>query len=70
MNFQNGSNPLLNMFGGTMGLTQRLNAFANTYNQTTNRPPEEVGREIQSQIPPEQFQQFAAIADMIVGRRR
>ena len=53
-----------------MGLTQRLNAFANTYNQTTNRPPEEVGREIQSQIPPEQFQQFAAIADMIVGRRR
>lgn len=65
---QNGSN-LLNQLGGIVGAQNKLNDFSNQFRQSTNRSPQDVGREIQQQMSPEQFQTFAAIADMIVGRR-
>lgn len=66
---QNGSNDLLNSLGGILGIRNRLDSFAKEFNQTTTRSPEEVGREIQNQMSPEQFQLFSAIADAVVGRK-
>jgi hypothetical protein len=67
--FQNGSINLLDLLGGVNGAKERLGIFEKQYQQSTTRSPQEVGMEIKNQIPPEQFQQFAAIADLIVGRK-
>ena len=66
---QNGNN-LLSQLGGVVGAQNKLQEFSNQFKQSTNRSPQEVGQEIQQQMPPEQFQMFAAIADAVVGRRK
>lgn len=68
MTNQNGSN-LLNQLGGVMGARNRLDEFSKQFANSTNQTPQEVGQQIQQQMSPEQFQMFASIADMIVGRR-
>lgn len=68
MTNQNGSN-LLNQLGGVMGARNRLNEFSKQFANSTNQTPQQVGQQIQQQMSPEQFQMFASIADMIVGRR-
>lgn len=68
MTNQNGSN-LLNQLGGVMGARNRLDEFSKQFANSTNQTPQQVGQQIQQQISPEQFQMFASIADMIVGRR-
>ena len=70
MNFQNGSNDLMNSLGGILGIRNRLNDFSKEFSQATTRSPQEVGMELQKQMSPEQFQMFSAIADAVVGRRR
>lgn len=65
---QNGSN-LLNQLGGVMGARNRLDEFSKQFANSTNQTPQQVGQQIQQQMSPEQFQMFASIADMIVGRR-
>jgi len=65
---QNGSN-LLNQLGGVIGARNRLDEFSKQFANSTNQTPQQVGQQIQQQMSPEQFQMFAAIADMIVGRR-
>lgn len=65
---QNGSN-LLNQLGGVMGARNRLDDFSKQFANSTNQTPQQVGQQIQQQMSPEQFQMFASIADMIVGRR-
>lgn len=66
---QNGSN-LLNQLGGVMGARNRLDEFSKQFANSTNQTPQQVGQQIQQQMSPEQFQMFASIADMIVGRRK
>ena len=68
MTNQNGSN-LLNQLGGIMGARNRLDEFSKQFASSTNQTPQQVGQQIQQQMSPEQFQMFASIADMIVGRR-
>lgn len=68
MTNQNGSN-LLNQLGGVMGARNRLDDFSKQFANSTNQTPQQVGQQIQQQMSPEQFQMFASIADMIVGRR-
>jgi hypothetical protein len=68
MTNQNGSN-LLNQLGGVMGARNRLDEFSKQFANSTNQTPQQVGQQIQQQMSPEQFQMFASIADMIVGRR-
>lgn len=68
MTNQNGSN-LLNQLGGVMGARSRLDEFSKQFANSTNQTPQQVGQQIQQQMSPEQFQMFASIADMIVGRR-
>lgn len=68
MTNQNGSN-LLNQLGGIMGARNRLDEFSKQFANSTNQTPQQVGQQIQQQMSPEQFQMFASIADMIVGRR-
>lgn len=65
---QNGSN-LLNQLGGVMGARNRLDEFSKQFANSTDQTPQQVGQQIQQQMSPEQFQMFASIADMIVGRR-
>ena len=67
---QNGSNvqQLLNQLGGIDGIRNSLPEFSERFAQQTNRTPQDIGMELQRSNP-QQFQQFAAIADMIVGRR-
>ena len=65
---QNGSN-LLNQLGGVIGARNRLDDFSKQFANSTNQTPQQVGQQIQQQMSPEQFQMFASIADMIVGRR-
>ena len=68
MTNQNGSN-LLNQLGGVMGARNRLDEFSKQFANSTNQTPQQVGQQIQQQMSPEQFQMFASIADMIVGRK-
>lgn len=68
MTNQNGSN-LLNQLGGVMGARNKLDEFSKQFANSTNQTPQQVGQQIQQQMSPEQFQMFASIADMIVGRR-
>lgn len=68
MTNQNGSN-LLNQLGGVIGARSRLDEFSKQFANSTNQTPQQVGQQIQQQMSPEQFQMFASIADMIVGRR-
>lgn len=68
MTNQNGSD-LLNQLGGVMGARNRLDEFSKQFANSTNQTPQQVGQQIQQQMSPEQFQMFASIADMIVGRR-
>lgn len=63
-------NDLMERFGGVFGLRNKLNEFSSQFAQSTDKSPQEVGMQIQQQMTPEQFQAFAAIADMVVGKRK
>lgn len=65
----NNFNDLLNSLGGVEGIRSRLDGFSKEFSGKTNKTPQEIGMQIQSQMSPEQFQAFSAIADAVVGRR-
>lgn len=65
----NNQNDLMSRLGGVLGIKNKLTDFSNEFSKT-GQSPQEVGKQIQQQMSPEQFQMFAAIADAVVGKRR
>ena len=58
------------MFGGQNGFNNRLSQFENQLNQQNINPEQKVQELLNSgQMTQQQFNQFAAIANMLTGRK-